>query len=72
VTTISISDRATTPDEVIAELRKVASFIEELANIGAAKVTITGELNLTVDYRQSEPEDPDWKKAPDWDKVAAS
>jgi hypothetical protein len=56
VTTISMSDKATTPDEVIAELRKMADFIEQLVNIGAAKVTVTGELNLVVDYRKPDEE----------------
>ena len=53
MTTISMSSTAKDPDEVISELRKMADFIEGLAAVENAKVTVTGELNLVVDYRRA-------------------
>ena len=58
MTTITMSSKATDPEEVIAELHKLAYFIEGLAAVENAKVTVTGELNLVVDYRRAEDEEP--------------
>ena len=50
-TVIRVSKTETEPAKVIEELRHMADFIADLSNIGAAKVSVTGELNLVVDYR---------------------
>ena len=54
MTTVRITDQATTPAEVVANLRKTADLIEALSE--GASVKVSGDLNVEVRYEVPEPE----------------
>ena len=58
MTTIVISDRATSNAEVIKGLRSTADLLESLLDIGGAKVVIEGNLAIRVEWKQAPEVEP--------------